>query len=178
MTIRFPGDQPPPLQFGEHGELTLDTINQANLSPAERERALEILEAQHAYVDIIDTLSGHVIDPEGNQYDLTSIGPAVWSIAWTLALVGYRRSGPAYIKKRFFQGDQVMEGSFAWVDSRAPDDAAEELRPEHSADDPNLPPDTRYLAAQRDGAGKPAIPTWDGVKPKIVVVNEPRPDFL
>ena len=174
----FPGQEPPPLQFGEHGELTLETIEQANLTAAERERALEILDAQKAYVDIIDTISGNVTDPEGNCYDMAAMPPVVWAAAWTLALNGFRRSGPVYIKKRFFEADQVLAGAYTWVDVRAPDDAAEELRPEHNFDDPNLPPDTRYLAAKRDGVAAPELPTWDGQKIEVKYIEEPRPEWM
>ena len=176
--MTFPGQKPPPLKFGEHGELTMETIEAANLTPAERERALEILEAQHAYLDIIDTASSHIIDPEGNQYDLSGLQPVVWALAWTLSLAGFRRSAPPHIKKRFYSGDQILAGSFAWVDVRAADDAADELLPEHRADDESLPADTRMLAAKRDGVKRAELPSWDGQKIEVKVVDEPRPDWM
>ena len=168
---------PPPLTFGDRGELTMETITQADLTPEERERALVMLEAQHAYLDLIDTMGDHVVDPEGNDYDLAMMQPAVWASAWTLALNGFRRSGETHIKKRFYSGDQVRPGAYTWVDARSADDAAEELQPLHYADDVSLPPDLRALAAQRDGAQPVELPTWS-VKPKITVVNEPRPEWM
>lgn len=165
----------PKLPFGERGELTLETIEAANLTDAERERALEILEAQEAYLGIFDALS-YPVDPEGTVYDLSAVGPPVLlAIAWTLALNGFRQSGPQMIKKRFFDTDQTVAGAHAWVDVRAADSAADELLPEHYSEDPNLPPDTRYLAAKRDGIEPKEQPTWTGIKPKIVYHNEPRP---
>lgn len=165
------------MQFGEHGELTIDTINQANLSPEERQRALEMLDVQAAYLDLFETMS-FPVDPEGNVYDMSAMPAIAMALAWTLALNGFRRSGTPYIKKRFFSGEGVTEGAHTWVDVRAPDNAEEELRPEHHADDTNLPPDVRALAARRDGAVAPVLPTWEGVKPKIVYVDEERPDWM
>lgn len=165
------------LQFGERGELTLEAIEAANLTLEERERALLVLDAQKAYLEIVDTLS-YPVDPEGSVYDLSAMQPTVLAIAWTLALVGFRKTGPAMIKKRFFEADQVLAGAHTWVDARAADDAAQELKPSDRCDDPNLPPDTRYLAAKRDNVEKPAIPVWEGVKPVVTVVNEPRPEYL
>jgi hypothetical protein len=165
----------PKLPFGERGELTLETIDAANLTDAERQRALEILDAQEAYLGIFDALS-YPVDPEGTVYDLSAVGPPVLlAIAWTLALNGFRRSGPVMVKKRFFDHPQVPAGAFAWVDSRSPDSAAEELQPGHYSEDPTLPPDTRYLAAKRDGIEPTQQPTWTGIKPKVVYHDEPRP---
>lgn len=165
------------LQFGEHGELTLDTINSADLTPEERERALEMLEVQHAYLQLLDTMS-YPVDPEGNVYDTSAMTAMAMALAWTLALNGFRRTGTPYIKKRFFGGEGVVEGAHTWVDCRAPDSAEEELQPEHQADDPSLPPDVRALAAKRDGAVAPVLPTWNGVRPKVTYVDEPRPDWM
>ena len=165
----------PKLPFGERGELTLETIEAANLTEAERERALEILEAQEAYLGIFDALS-YPVDPEGTVYDLSSVGaPVLLAMAWTLALNGFRQSGPQMIKKRYFETDQTVAGAHAWVDVRAPDDAADELQPGDYCEDPNLPPDTRYLAAKRDGVEAKPQPTWTGIKPKVVYHDEPRP---
>lgn len=170
--------KPPPLKFGEHGELTLETINSVELTPEERERALEIMEAQRAYLDIIDAADTQVIDPDGNTYDMSALRPVVWAIAWTLALAGFRRSGPVMIKKRFYSAEQVVAGAFAWVDARAADDAADELGPQHAAGDQSLPPDTRYLAAKRDGVVAEELPGWNGQKIEVKTINEPRPDWM
>lgn len=161
---------PPKLQFGERGELTPRTIEQAGLTGGERERAYEMLVVQAAYLDIYEALD-YPTDPDGHVVDLSGFHmtqPKI-AIAWTLALLGYRQSEHVYIKRRYLGGPGVIEGAYTWVDSRAPDAAGEELRPEHQADDPNLPPDTRRLAAQRDGAPgqEPPMPDEWSVEPKI-----------
>jgi hypothetical protein len=167
--------KPPALPFGERGELTAETIAAADLTDAERERAEEILEAQQAYLDLFDTLS-YPVDPEGNVYDLSAVGPPVLlALAWTLALNGFRRQPERQmIKKRFFNADQIVAGAHTWVDVRAPDVAI--LEPGTYSEDVNLAPDTRYLAAKRDGVEPRQMPTWTGVKPTIVRVTEPRPE--
>lgn len=175
----FPGNRkrgpvnPAPLQFGEHGELTAKTIQQVDLTPAERERAYEMLRVQAAYLEILECLS-YPVDPDGHTHDLSALGPTKVAIAWTLALSGMRLSGPRYIKKRNFSAPGCYEDAHTWVDAREPDAAEESLRPEHSADDPSLPPDTRRLAAIRDGAAPRNVPpTWQ-TTPKIVWENAPR----
>ncbi len=168
-----PGDPVPPLQFGQHGELTPKTIEQANLSPYEKQRAREMLGVQAAYLQIIECLS-YPVDHEGTVHDLSALGPTKLAIAWTLALNGFRPSGPKYVKKRSFHAPGVYEDAYTWVDARAPDTADEALQPQHRADDPKLPPDTRRLAALRDGAPPMQMPDGWKVKPKIVYVDEPR----
>lgn len=161
----------PPLQFGAHGELTPKTIKQANLSAAEEERAWEMIEVQAAYLQILDTLS-YPVDPDGHVHDLSALGPTKIAIAWTLALNGARFSGNKHIKKR--DVPQAGPGAHTWVDVRAPDDPRDELRPEHRADNPNLPPDTRRLAAIRDHEPGQQLPAGWKHKPKVVYVDEPR----
>jgi hypothetical protein len=166
---------PPKLQFGDQGELTHKTIQQAGLQGEERKRAIEMLKVQAAYLEIYNSLD-FPNDPDGHVVDLSGVHmtqPKV-AIAWTLALLGYRPSGRAYIKKRFYESGGVYENAYYYVDSRAPDAAGEELRPEHSPDDPRLPPDTRRLAAVRDGAPGQELPTW-AVKPTVTVEDAPRP---
>jgi hypothetical protein len=171
---RYRQGQPiPALQFGQHGELTPRTIKQANLTPEEEERAYEMLEVQAAYVQILEALS-FPVDPEGHVHDLTALGPTKVAIAWTLALNGVRFTGPKYIKKRGVT-HALYKDAHTWVDMRAPDDAADELQPEHSADDYRLPPDTRRLAAVRDGAPGQQLPPGWSVKPEVVWDDEPRP---
>jgi hypothetical protein len=168
------GDPIPALQFGQHGELTPRTIKQANLSPAEEKRAFEMVKVQAAYLEILEALS-YPIDPEGAVHDLSALGPTRLAIAWTLALNGFRRTGVPYIKKRSFEGlPGVYQDAHTWVDARAPDSAEEELKPEHRANDPRLPPDTRRLAAIRDGAPPMQMPDLWKVKPEVVYVDEPR----
>ena len=158
----------PLLQFGEHGELTHKTIQQAGLSGEERKRALEMLKVQAAYLEIYEALD-YPTDPEGHTVDLSGMHmtqPKI-AIAWTLALLGFRSSGRKYIKARHYTAPGVAEGAYTWVDSRAADDAALELAPEHRSDDRNLPPDTRRLAAVRDGDEPQNLGEQWSVTPKI-----------
>lgn len=158
----------PKLQFGDRGELTPRTIEQAGLTGEERERAFEMLRVQAAYLDIYECLD-YPTDPEGHTVDLSGIHmtqPKV-AIAWTLALMGFRQSGQIYIKKRHYGGPGVVEGAYTWVDARAPDTAAEELQPEHSSMDYTLPPDTRRLAAERDGDPGQQLPDPWSVTAKV-----------
>ncbi|HVQ84613.1 MAG TPA: hypothetical protein VMS84_07540 [Mycobacterium sp.] len=151
----------PKLQFGEYGELTPKTIEQAGLQGEERKRAQEILKVQAAYIEIYHNLD-YPNDPDGHVVDLSGVHmtqPKV-AIAWTLALLGFRSSGRCYIKKRHYGGPGVTEGAYTWVDARAADDAAEELLPEHRSSDHHLPPDTRRLAAQRDGDPPQDLGGW------------------
>jgi hypothetical protein len=171
----FPGNRkrsqfaaPPPkkLQFGPHGELTYETLKQANLTKAEEVRAIEMLKVQKAFVDILDDMS-YPVDPEGHVHDLNAMGPTKIAIAWTLALCGFRKAGKRYIKKREFSAPGVYADAHTWVDVRSPDTAEEELQPHHRPDDHKLPPDTRRLAAQRDGAPGLKMPEMWHVSPKI-----------
>jgi hypothetical protein len=166
---------PPKLQFGEHGELTHQTIAQAGLTGQERKTALEMLKTQAAYLEIYEALD-FPNDPDGHVVDLSGVHmtqPKV-AIAWTLALLGFRRTGKAYIKKRHYRAPGVYGNAYYYVDARAADDAAGELAAEHRADDPHLPPDTRRLAALRDGEpGQQLPPPW-AVKPKITWEDTPR----
>lgn len=168
-----PGDPIPALQFGQHGELTPRTIRQANLTKEEEKLAFEMVKVQAAFLEIMDCMS-YPVDPEGHIHDLAAMGPTKLAIAWTLALCGFRSTGKKYIKKRAYNAPGCYEDAHTWVDVRSPDNAADELKPEHSADDLNLPPDTRRLAAQRDGAPGQQMPDLWRVKPKIVYTNEPR----
>lgn len=164
--------KPPTLQFGDRGELTPRTIEQANLSPEEKRLAREMLLVQAAYLEIYDCLD-YPTDPDGHTVDLSAIHmtqPKI-AIAWTLALNGFRRTEHQYIKKRHYSAPGVVEGAYTWVDTRSGETAAEELRPDHRPDDPHLPPDTRRLAAQRDGApgqqppdlwSVTVVPTFEG----------------
>jgi hypothetical protein len=165
---------PPKLVFGPDGELTHKTIE--HLTGEDRKRALEMVKVQRAYLDIYAALD-FPNDPDGHVVDLSGVHmtqPKV-AIAWTLALLGYRQSGKKYIKKRHYDAGGTYQDAYYYVDSRAPDDAAEELLPEHSADDHHLPPDTRRLAAIRDDApGQEPPPLWS-VKPTVTIEDAPRP---
>ena len=153
------------LPLGEWGELTESTITEADLTPAERDRAREMLKVQAAYLQILECLS-FPVDPDGHVHDLNMMGPTRIAIAWTLALAGFRMTGSPYIKKRFFEAPGCYKGAHTWVDIREPDTAEEALRPEHSAADPALPPDTRRLAAIRDGEVAAPRNVWQ-TAPKI-----------
>jgi hypothetical protein len=158
----------PRLQFGEHGELTPKTIQQAGLTGEDRKLAHEMLKVQAAYLQIYEALD-YPNDPDGHVVDLSGMHmtqPKV-AIAWTLALLGFRPSGKKYIKKRAYRAPGIAEGAYTWVDIRAPDDAIAELAPEHRSGDHRLPPDTRRLAAIRDGdPGQQMPPLWS-VTPTI-----------
>lgn len=171
----MPGEPPKNLTFGKFGELTSQTIEQADLTPEERQRAYEMLRVQHAYLQILECLS-YPVDPEGHTHDLNMLGPTKIAIAWTLALVGFRLSGPRFIKKRTFTAPGCYEDAHTWVDSREADTAEEALRPEHRADDANLPPDTRRLAAIRDGAAPMEMPATWHTAPKVTTSRVSRED--
>lgn len=153
---------PPKLQFGEHGELTHKTIAQAGLTGEAKKRAQEMLKVQQAYLGIYEALD-YPNDPDGHVVDLSGVHmtqPKV-AIAWTLALLGYRPGGRAYIKKRATVSPGTYDNGYYYVDSRASDNPLLDLLPEHKADDHHLPPDTRRLAAQRDGdPGQELPPLW------------------
>lgn len=166
---------PPKLQFGDQGELTHKTIEQAGLTGEEKKRALEMLKVQRAYLDIYNSLD-FPNDPDGHVVDLSGVHmtqPKV-AIAWTLALLGYRQTGKSYIKKRGYDAGGTYDNAYYYVDSRAPDNALAELAPEHRADDHYLPPDTRRLAAIRDGAPGQELPPGWAVKPKVTIEHVKR----
>lgn len=157
----------PRLQFGDYGELTPKTIAQAGLVGADKQRAMELMKVQAAYIEIYNNLD-FPTDPDGHVVDLSGIHmtqPKV-AIAWTLALLGFRPSGKKYIKKRAVNAPGVYDGAYTWVDFRAADDAAEELQPQHRSSDHKLPPDTRRLAAMRDGDPGQDLGGWS-VTPTI-----------
>jgi hypothetical protein len=160
--------QAPLLQFGEHGELTHKTIEAAGLTGQERKLAQEMLKVQAAYLEIYQALD-YPTDPDGHTVDLSGVymtQPKV-AIAWTLALLGFRRSAHVYVKKRPYTAPGCYEGAYTYVDVRAPDDAAGELLPHHRSTEHHLPPDTRRLAAMRDGdRGQQLASPWS-VTPTI-----------
>lgn len=179
----------PRLQFGEYGELTHETIKQAGLTGEEKKRAIEMLKVQEAYLKIYACLD-YPNDPDGHVVDLSGIHfmqPKV-AIAWTLALAGCRFSGRKYIKQRHIQSGGVYTDAHYWVDSRLSDNAADDLLPEHRSSDPTLPPDTRRLAAQRDGDpgqelpqgwDDPPVVTWeDTPRDPTVTQRVPQPDTM
>jgi len=181
----FPGSNPyarsshaPLLEFGEWGELTPKTIQQAGLTGEARKRAQELLKVQAAYLEIYQALD-FPNDPEGNVCDLSGAHmtqPKI-AIAWTLALLGFRRTGRGYIKKRHYDVPGVYDNAYYYVDSRAPDEAFEELRPEHRSGDYKLPPDTRRLAAMRDGEEPMQFPPGWAVKPEVNIEYIDRDEY-
>lgn len=164
---------PEKLSFGEWGEITPRTIAQAKLTQAEKARAYEMMEVQSVYLQILSCLD-FPVDPEGHVHDLSALGSSKVAIAWTLALAGFRLTGNPYIKKRQFTAPGCYEGAYTWVDSRAGDVADEDLKPEDSSHDPKLPPDTRRLAAIRDGVPPMATQQEWTTRVKVNVVDEPR----
>ena len=146
------------LPFGQWGEITPDTIEAAGLTAAEKVRAYAVAEVQAAYLEILECLK-YPVDPAGHVHDLSILGPTKVAIAYTLALTGFRKSGPQHIKQRKFSAPGCVDDAVTWVDARSPDNADEELRPGHSVYDESLPPDTRRLAAVRDGV--PVTPMND-----------------
>lgn len=163
----------PRFSFGPDGELTKESIREANLTGEEKRRAYQMLEVQKAYLEILDDLK-FATDPDGHVHDLTMMPATNIAIAYTLALHGWRRSGTPYIKKRRVPSVNY-EDAYTWVDSRAPDDASSELQPEHKSYDMTLPPDTRKLAAERDGEEVPPLPPpWEDEPAKIIERFVPR----
>lgn len=156
----------PPLMFGEHGELTKETIRAAKLTKEEKRRAYQMLEVQSAYLEILDTLS-FPVDPDGHVHDLTLLPmPVKIAMAWTLALRGARFSGEQYIKKAPIKGAAYAD-VHTWVDSRAPDDMPQEKMGEYQ-----LPPETKRLSPEMTD---PNPQDWH-IKPKIVEKFAPRPE--
>ena len=148
------------LPFGQLGEITSETIEAAGLAAAEKLRAYEVAEVQAAYLEILECLN-YPVDPAGHVHYLSILGPTKVAVAYTLALAWFRKSGPPQIKQRRFTAPGCVEEAVTWVDARLPDTAAEELQPEHSVHDDSLPPDTRRLAAVRDGvAAAPMNEEW------------------
>lgn len=167
--------QPSGLPFGDYGELTPQTIKAAGLTGEARSRAYEMMDAQQAMLSLLDCMS-YPIGPDHTTHDLSALGPTRDAIAWTLALCGFRQTGKVYIKKRKINATGIYADAHTWVDIRDPDDAQDELRPEHKQSDENLPPDTRRLAAVRDGVKPLKMPDGFKVKPEIIFVDEPRPE--
>lgn len=165
----------PKVQFGDRGELTHRTIKQAGLQGEEKRRAIEMLKVQEAYLGIYESLD-FPNDPDGHIVDLSGVHmtqPKV-AIAWTLALLGYRPSGRAYIKKRAIDAPGTYEGGYYYVDANAPDNPLEELQPQHKSTDHYLPPDTRRLAALRDNDPPQNLGTPWAQKVKVTEEYAPR----
>jgi len=168
------GDKPR-LKFGKYGEITAETVRQAGLNKAETEQAEKIVDANQAFLEILDTLS-YPVDPDGHVHDLNHMTATNIAIAWTLALNGFRRTGPVIVKKRYFTAPGVYQDAHTWVRVDAPDFASQELRPEHSSMDVNLPPDTRKLAADRDGEEAVNPQQEWHTTPKVIHTYEKRPE--
>lgn len=145
----------------------------ADLDDAQRERTHQMIDLQRVYIQILDDMGVMVVDQNGRQHDLRAIQSTVMAFAWTMSLLGFRKSAQPWIKKRRWTDNHGIE-RLAWVDVRQPDDPADQLTPEHKADDRNLPPDLRSLAAQRDHLSPRLQGEWHvSVEPKIV--DAPRP---
>lgn len=141
----------------------------AGLSEERRQATHEMVDAQRVYIQIMQDLGTMVADQNGRTHDLRAIQSTVMAFAWTQALLGYRKTGRQWIKKRRWKDAHGVERE-TWVDIRQPDT----LEDHHRADDRDLPPDLRSLAAQRDDLEARVQAEWHvSVEPKIV--DAPRP---
>ena len=153
-----------------------EDMERAGLTPEERERALEMRDVQVTYLRLLETMS-YPVDQNGTTHDVNHMPGTLMALAWTLALSGVRFSGPVYIKKRYPEvpSPGMYEDVHTWVDIRQPDKASDGLRPTDRSTDTSLPPDTRRLAALRDGDEQPQPPPQWKTKPKLRYIEEPRP---
>jgi hypothetical protein len=141
----------------------------AGLSDERRQATHEMVDAQRVYLQVLEDLGTMVADQNGRIHDLRAIQSTVMAFAWTLSLLGYRKTAKQWIKKRRWKDRHGVERE-TWVDIRQPDTPDEQ----HRADDRNLPPDLRSLAAQRDDLSPRVQGEWHTtVEPKIV--DAPRP---
>lgn len=141
----------------------------AGLSRERRNATHEMVDAQRTYLQVLEDLGTMVTDQSGRCHDLRAIQSTVMAFAWTLSLLGYRRTAKQWIRKRRWKDQHGVERE-TWVDMRAP----LTLEEQHSADDRNLPPDIRSLAAQRDDLSPRVQGEWHtSVEPRIV--DAPRP---
>lgn len=158
----------------------------AGLDDEQLQRTQDMQAAQQAYIQLCEDISypvdqaGRVHDLQGlatRNQDLEGANSTLMAIFWTMTLLGYRRVGPQFIKKRYYPPSMlggVYKDVHTWVDMRAPDDAAQELKPQHSSDDRDLPPDLRAAAARRDGQVPTVTAEWK-VKAEPIIKPGPRP---
>ena len=136
-------------------------------------KVAQMRDIQRAYMELVEVME-YPVDQSGRVHDLNAMPAAVMGIAWTAALYGFRRSGPALIKKRRLVGPGLYENACTWVDVNAPDDAERDLQPGDFSHDRLRPPDVRGLAARRDGEGPQVIAEWH-TKAEVRYTDEPRP---
>lgn len=144
-----------------------------SLDEQNRKHTHAMIDIQRVYLQILEDL----IDPtdqSGRNFDLRAMESTRMAIAWTMACVGYRRTAPAFIKRRQVNLPGTYNGGYIWVDARSPDIVEDELRPEDRSDNKLLPPDVRSAAALRDGDEPRVLAEWH-VKPEIRTDIEPRP---
>lgn len=157
------------------------------LNDEQRQRTRDMQDAQRVYLQLAEDIS-YPVDQGGRVHDLAGLatmntdneeGPAnstLMAIFWTMSLLGYRKTGPAFIKKRAYKSHAgTYRSAHTWVDARAADEAENELQPQHDQHQRNLPPDLRAAAARRDrDEGMKISATWH-TKPEPVIKPGPRP---
>lgn len=160
----------------------------AGLNEEQRQRTRDMQEAQLVYLQLAEDIS-YPVDQAGRVHDLqglasmntaTEDGPAnstLMAIFWTMSLLGYRKSGPQFIKQRAYRRhDGVYRNAHTWVDARAPDEAENELQPQHDQHQRDLAPDLRAAAARRDRDDGIRISAEWKVKPVPIIKPGPRPE--
>src|SRR4051794_21708466 len=70
------------------------------LSEERRQATHEMLDAQRVYIQIMEDLGTMVADQHGRTHDLRAIQSTVMAFAWAQALLGYRKVGKQWIRKR------------------------------------------------------------------------------
>ncbi|QBP29682.1 hypothetical protein SEA_TYPHA_25 [Mycobacterium phage Typha] len=145
----------------------------AGLDREKARKVADMRDIQRAYMELMEVME-FPVDQRGVPHDLTAMSASALAIAWTAVLYGFRRTGPALIKKRKMFGPGIYENACTWVDVNAPDDAERDLQPGDFSDDRLRPPDVRGLAARRDGEGPQVIAEWH-TKAEVRYTDEPRP---
>lgn len=157
------------------------------LNDEQRARTRDMQEAQQVYLQLAEDIS-YPLDQAGRVHDLVGLasmntdteeGPAnstLMAIFWTMSLLGYRKTGPCFIKKRAYKDHSgVYRGAHTWVDVRAPDEAENELQAQHDQHQRDLPPDVRAAAARRDRDDGMRLSAEWHTAPEPVIKNGPRP---
>lgn len=156
----------------------------AGMNEAQRERTGHMQEAQRVYLELANDIT-YPVDASGRVHDLGGLASmnadtegansTLMAIFYTMALLGYRKSGPAFIKKRRMTGGVYINAN-TWVDIRAVDDVHDELQPEHTQHNRDLPPDLRAAAARRDQEEGMRLSAQWKVAPKPIIKSGPRPE--
>lgn len=161
----------------------------AALTEEQRERTRQMQEAQKVYIELAQDIS-YPVDARGRVHDLGGLAmmnaddtkganSTLMAIFHTMSLLGYRKVGPAFIKKRAIPEHLragCYEDAHTWVDVRSPDVVEDELAAEHSQHQRDLPPDTRALAARRDREEGIRISAQWREEPQPIIKDGPRPE--